>query len=151
MSTDRAASPAVMDGDSTMRFFTVESAERSLPLVRRIAADIVADYAELMKLRDARHAQSDPASDLEADRLRGRLERQAERLNYLQQELAEIGCELKDWSLALIDFPAIHEGRRVWLCWKLGEDRISHWHEWGEGFASRQPIGPQFEPARVDD
>lgn len=149
MSTDRATSPDILDGDRTMRFFTVQSAERSLPLVKRVVADIVRDFGKLMELRDQRHSLADATPTEATDRMRSDIERLADRLNSLQQELSEIGCELKDWALGLIDFPAIHAGRRVWLCWRPGEEKITHWHEWEEGFSGRRPIGPSFEPART--
>ncbi len=55
-------------------------------------------------------------------------------------ELSEIGCELKDYQTGLIDFVGRHEGRDVYLCWKLGEERITHWHEVDTGFAGRQSV-----------
>ena len=55
-------------------------------------------------------------------------------------ELAEIGCELKDYTLGLIDFIGRHQGRDVCLCWKLDEQRVEWWHEPEAGFAGRQPL-----------
>jgi hypothetical protein len=55
-------------------------------------------------------------------------------------ELSEIGCELKDYQMGLIDFVGRHEGRDIYLCWKLGEESITHWHELDSGFAGRQPV-----------
>jgi hypothetical protein len=55
-------------------------------------------------------------------------------------ELSEIGCEMKDLEVGLVDFPAEMEGRKVYLCWKLGEDRVDHWHELTEGFRGRKPL-----------
>ena len=48
--------------------------------------------------------------------------------------------ELKDYQTGLIDFIGRHEGRDVYLCWKLGEEQITHWHELNAGFAGRQPV-----------
>lgn len=64
----------------------------------------------------------------------------AERLNELLGEVQQLGCELKGLDEGLIDFPAERDGRTVYLCWKLGEERIAHWHELDSGFASRQPL-----------
>ncbi len=68
------------------------------------------------------------------------LEREATRLQGYVDELHEIGCELKDFSIGLVDFIGSHEGRDVCLCWKLGEQKIGFWHELNAGFAGRQPI-----------
>ena len=46
--------------------------------------------------------------------------------------------EMKDLSQGLVDFPAEMEGRRVYLCWMLGEDSVNHWHELDAGYAGRQ-------------
>ena len=52
-----------------------------------------------------------------------------------------LGRHLRDISSGLIDFPALANGRPIWLCWRLGEgDRIEWWHEANTGFDSRQPL-----------
>jgi hypothetical protein len=61
----------------------------------------------------------------------------------LNQEVAAIqalGCEVKDLDHGLIDFPALREGREVYLCWRLGEPTIEWWHDPDIGFAGRQPL-----------
>ena len=47
---------------------------------------------------------------------------------------------LKDPQMGLIDFPTLRDGELVELCWKLGEEKIGHWHRIGEGFAGRKPL-----------
>jgi len=56
------------------------------------------------------------------------------------QRLKQYGCVLKDLETGIVDFPARLEGRDVLLCWRLGEESISHWHEVDSGFRGRQPI-----------
>ncbi len=56
------------------------------------------------------------------------------------EELQEAGCELKDPATGLIDFLSLRDGREVYLCWRLGEDRIRFWHDLATGFAGRQPL-----------
>jgi len=51
-----------------------------------------------------------------------------------------MGIELKDPELGLVDFRSIREGREVYLCWQLGEEHLSFWHEIDTGFAGRQPL-----------
>ena len=53
------------------------------------------------------------------------------------------GCIVKDLEVGLLDFPARIEGEDVYLCWKLGEDRIRFYHRQDEGFAGRKPIDPR--------
>lgn len=54
--------------------------------------------------------------------------------------LAARGILLRDPETGLVDFPADREGRRVLLCWRLGEERVSHYHEEGAGFSGRKPL-----------
>ncbi len=51
------------------------------------------------------------------------------------------GIELKSIDDGLIDFPSERDGRVVYLCWRLGEDDITWWHDIDDGFAGRQPLG----------
>ncbi len=145
MQPDRAAAPSERAARRPERYFTVESANRALVLVRRVVRDIVERYDQLMKLRAQREELSlTGAGGPQLEELCRRIEATAERLRSLHEELAEVGCELKDWVSGLVDFPALHQGRKVWLCWKLGEERITHWHELHAGYAARQPLGPDF-------
>jgi hypothetical protein len=144
MQSDNAATTAKKARGTTERVFTLESANRSLILVRRIVGDVVTHYTQLMALRARREELAADDADEHLPRLRRRIEQQIETLNRLQEELAEIGCSLKDWALGLIDFPSMHQGRKVWLCWRLGEATVGHWHEWDSGYTGRQPVGPDF-------
>jgi hypothetical protein len=56
------------------------------------------------------------------------------------ERLAEENILLRDPQTGLVDFPGEIEGRRVWLCWRLGEDRVAHWHELDAGFGGRKPL-----------
>ena len=133
-------------GESGEKLFTVAEANSALVLVRKITAELVSKYKHLLALRDERHElamSAGTAGQLEA--LNTRIEQITEALNRLHAELNEIGCVLKDWSDGLADFPALHRGRKVWLCWRLGEPAVAHWHDLHSGYASRQPIGTDFE------
>ena len=54
--------------------------------------------------------------------------------------LTEVGIVVRDIDRGLIDFPAIIEGREVYLCWQLGEEEVGYWHELDAGFDGRQPL-----------
>jgi len=56
------------------------------------------------------------------------------------EHLAEIDVVLRDPESGLLDFLGEVEGRRVWLCWRLGEERVGHFHELDSGFAGRKPL-----------
>ena len=54
--------------------------------------------------------------------------------------IAELDVIVKDLESGLVDFPALRNGRDIYLCWRLGEDHIGWWHEVDSGFAGRQPL-----------
>lgn len=56
------------------------------------------------------------------------------------ERLSEAGIILRDADSGLIDFPSEREGREIQLCWKLGEERVAHWHEIDAGFSNRYPL-----------
>ena len=55
-------------------------------------------------------------------------------------ELQAAGIVLRDLDRGLVDFPALRDGREIYLCWELGEDEVTHWHELAGGFAGRRPL-----------
>ena len=57
------------------------------------------------------------------------------------EKIQETGCVVKDLDVGLVDFPSLLEGKEIYLCWKLGEERIGFWHSLEEGFAGRKPLG----------
>ena len=61
-------------------------------------------------------------------------------LRGLLATLQEIGLVVRDVDRGLVDFPAIRDGREVYLCWQLGEDQVEYWHDLESGFAGRQPL-----------
>ena len=63
-----------------------------------------------------------------------------DRLDLILHQLQDMGIEVKDLSTGLIDFPALKDGRVVYLCWKYNEGSIQFWHEIEAGFAGREPI-----------
>jgi hypothetical protein len=78
-------------------------------------------------------------------------EKIAEQLSRTVEEIQQTGCVVKDLDTGLVDFPSLRRGEKVYLCWKLGEERIGYWHGIEEGFAGRKPLDdvqPEEEPPR---
>jgi hypothetical protein len=67
-------------------------------------------------------------------------ERDQERIQGYVQELHNLGVELKDYVTGLIDFPCWMDNREVYLCWRLGEPEVAHWHEVEAGFQGRRKL-----------
>jgi len=66
----------------------------------------------------------------------------AESLKSALNRILETGCLIKDLEVGLLDFPALINNEEVYLCWRLGEDRIRFYHRQDEGFAGRKPLDP---------
>ncbi|GJM26909.1 MAG: hypothetical protein DHS20C16_33240 [Phycisphaerae bacterium] len=144
MNSDQMTQRSAASRCETKRFFTPAQANSALPLVQRIVSDIVAQFQQLEHLQKKRQKitvqeRPDDVRALDALASQG-----TQRLNDLIDEIRLIGCELKDWTIGLVDFPAILDGREVYLCWKLGEEQIGHWHEVHAGAMGRQPVGDDF-------
>ncbi len=132
---------APSEGPRFQKLFTLDEANRALVLVRRVVAEIRQHYGVLLATyQKMQEFGRDLENSDEFAACREKLEALTDQLNRLNAELLEIGCYLKDWKLGLIDFPAEHHGRVVWLCWKDGEDSIGHWHELDVGFQGRRPV-----------
>ena len=128
------------------RLFTVEEANRTLPLVRRIVEDIVKQHRQWReKILELDLVASSSRADEPHERA-AQLEREAQalaqELDGYQRELEELGIQLKDRRQGLVDFPSELGGRRVLLCWRLGEAEVQFWHDEDAGFQGRQPLQP---------
>jgi hypothetical protein len=76
----------------------------------------------------------------ELNRKKNQREKVAEQLSQMVDEIQQTGCLVKDLDSGLVDFPSLRGGEKVYLCWKLGEERIGYWHGIEEGFAGRKPL-----------
>ena len=75
--------------------------------------------------------------------LRAEHQQLAQSLRSALNRILETGCLIKDLEIGLLDFPAVIDNEDVYLCWKLGEDRIRFYHRQDEGFAGRKPLDPR--------
>lgn len=121
----------------TDRIFDVGQAEAALPMLRDL----------LPRVRDARRALVEAS-----ERITAAVETDGGGVSgsdwFIAQEhlradltaLAEEGILLRDPEMGLVDFPAERDGRRVFLCWRLGEASVAWFHEEHTGFSRRQPL-----------
>jgi len=127
------------------RLFTREEAERTLPLVRRIVRDLMLEHASWRRAvaryevlaGAAKPAVAEPAEQVAAQH---DVEAHASRIEGYLDELQQVGCVFKGFEDGLVDFHSLRENRLVFLCWRYGEERITHWHELDAGAAGRQPL-----------
>ena len=129
---------------ATTRTFTVEQANRMLPLVRRIVRDIVDSHQTWQRAVQSYEAAAtwtradSPSTQLKV--LEADVKRLAMEIEGYLVELRELGVDFKGFDQGLVDFPGEREGRVVCLCWKLDEDEVRFWHEVSDGYAGRQAL-----------
>ena len=141
MASPQFLTPKPVSASRPQRRFTVEQANKTLPLVRRIVGDIVQTHEEIAQLQE----QLELAKSGQQSMLQGRLQTSLSHLQDYVDELTEVGCDLKDYRLGLIDFIGQHHGRDICLCWKLGEETVGYWHELHTGFSGRLPVSQLHE------
>ena len=133
------------------KIYTTVEANRLLPLISRIADDIVATYAQVNAALQAYEAEKS-RSENEAPNpaLLRELDRDVaavlDRFQALIEEVEALGGTVKDYERGMLDFYGDVDGEIVYLCWMRGEDEISHWHRLEEGFSHRRPL-PAIAPA----
>jgi hypothetical protein len=139
------------------RFFDLDDANQALPELRTILETLRDERSQLIALRDefARQAaretaahgpapadhpdDTSPAAE-ERRRLRLRMQGVIDQMQAGVARIDELGVTLREIETGLIDFPALVNGRQVWLCWRLGEGPIDSWHELAEGFGGRRAL-----------
>jgi hypothetical protein len=128
------------------RYFTREEAEALLPQISVILLDIQKEHAAMRDTEEALSKLETRARGNGHDlhehiaTLQVALTRHMPILRNLSADVEKLGCELKDPETGLIDFLSLRDGREVYLCWRLGEERINYWHEIAAGVAGRQPL-----------
>ena len=144
-------------GQKEKKYFTVESANKMLPLVRSISTDIVQSFRELNELRGrleilqgSRREGLSKAHREEVEEVERDFEKRKGELHTLVEELRGLGVELKGPD-GLVDFPAIIDDREVCLCWKVGEPEVMFWHEVDAGFSGRQHLTAEMTMGREEN
>lgn len=121
------------------RHFTREEASALLPRIKEMLRELRSSKDQLTDT-EAHEALSEAAPGngggeegkqvgaafLEVRRLLGAIE--------------ESGIVLRDIDRGLVDFPAVIDGREVYLCWELGEDDVAYWHDLDSGYRGREPL-----------
>lgn len=147
--------------DMAQKFFKLHEAQELLPRIAphleqardqkqqldRLDEDLARASAEIMVLGGSIPPRAELARK-KSDR-----QQVAALLKESVTRIIQTGCLIKDLDVGLIDFPAMLKGEEIYLCWKLGEERIEYWHSIHDGFAGRKPLGNASDepsgPSRV--
>jgi hypothetical protein len=130
------------------RTFTLDEAQVLVPVLESLLRTAIAGkklmeevegemqaLAHRIFLNGGTHVDVVPLARRKAERAKAE-----QRAKDALAEIDSIGVQVKDLEIGLLDFPCEVEGRTVLLCWKMGEQSITHWHTPEEGFAGRKAI-----------
>jgi hypothetical protein len=127
------------------RYFAIDEANARLADVVPLLEQLKADRDEVARLQpEIERGQKSNGSAEHAEQLAEMEIQQRHAVRRMQDAVNQVdewGITLRDINAGLIDFPALANGRPIWLCWRLGEgDEVGWWHEANAGFDSRQPL-----------
>lgn len=132
-----------------MKLFTLEEANAALEQVRPLVERLVQARREFLRvqaqLEEIRGKVAGNGGGLDPRVVEETQVAAASALtevDALVEEIHELGAQVKDLDLGLVDFPALHpdSGMTVLLCWRLGEGGVGWWHGVEDGFAGRKPL-----------
>ena len=129
-----------------MRYYDLDSANNQLLRVKplllalRQERDQVAREQQALNALEASAAANEPGTIAQRDQREAAVRDAVGRMHEIVVRLVEWDVTLRDINTGLIDFPALANGRPIWLCWRLGEADVQFWHRQDEGFANRKPI-----------
>ena len=137
--------------DEESRIFSLRDAERLRVQLEPVLIDAIEARRKLSEIDEelgklAERAQQSGGLMIAHDKAaRQRLEhnRLGGVIRDALEKIHSTGCVVKDLESGLLDFPARINGEAVYLCWRLGEDRIRFYHAQDEGFAGRKPLDPR--------
>jgi hypothetical protein len=135
-------------------FYDFDTANAKLPELRETLLRLRDQREEIVGVRDRIVELNAPAltgapsaaplgltpADVaeETQRLRMKMQGLVDQMQAAVIQVDGWGIQLRDISTGLVDFPALSSGHQIWLCWRLGEERVQWWHEASEGFDSRR-------------
>ena len=134
------------------RYFTLAEARAALPVVGRSIREAVQAKA---LYTEAERTIQDLAQRIlmmgglnvdtgAAEAWKAQYDSNAQILKNSMERIEDLGVLVKDLDIGLVDFPTLFRGEEVYLCWRMDESDIDHWHGVNEGFKGRRPIDKNF-------
>lgn len=143
-------------GSMAERTFTLKEAQSLLPVLESLLRTAI-DGKKLIETVDSEFQELAHRVFLNGGilvnvvhmaRRKAEREKAVQRVKDAIGEIDSIGVQVKDLDIGLLDFPCVVDGNVILLCWKLGENGITHWHGEAEGFAGRKPIDERITRSR---
>ncbi len=138
------------------RTFTVSEAEALLPVLQSLLRSAIQAKRVIEEVDAEQQALSNRifvnggtlVNIVAVARRKAEREKAQQRAKDAVAEIDATGVQVKDLDIGLLDFPCVVGGEVILLCWKLGEEKITHWHGTQEGFAGRKPIDDRIARAK---
>jgi hypothetical protein len=122
------------------KYFTLQEANETLNLIRPLMNEVQAIRLKILKNQPEAWPALEKSSGNGGNRALSNMVQDFEKFDALIHRIQDMDVLIKDINLGLLDFPALKDGREVYLCWQYGEGDIAFWHEVEAGYAGRQPI-----------
>ena len=122
------------------RTFTLQEANDTLDIIRPLMDDIQAIRQRVLKNQPEAWPAIEKSAGNGGNRALSNMVHDFEKFDALIHRIQDMDVLIKDVNLGLLDFPALKDGREVYLCWQYGEGDIAFWHEIADGYAGRRPI-----------
>jgi len=124
----------------SQRYFTLQEANETLDLIRPLMDEVQAIRQKVLKNQPEAWPAIQKSAGNGGNRALSNMVQDFEKFDALIHRIQATDVLIKDINLGLLDFPALKDGREVYLCWQYGEGEIAFWHEIEAGFAGRQSI-----------
>jgi len=122
------------------RHFSVGEANALLPRIRSIVESVLAARQRILDAQPEVWPTLEKAVGNGGSQKAGALVEEFKKVERGVKAIQDLGAVVKDINTGLIDFPALHGGREVFLCWRYDEPAVAYWHDLQTGFAGRQAI-----------
>ena len=131
-----------------LKLFTIEKANQLIPVLTPMVQDLQDLRVQIDKLEVeidaleliAKGTSHESQTSQELNEKVSVLNATIREMNLALKKVETLGCSPKSIEIGLVDFLSEYQGRHVYLCWRIGETEITHWHEMDEGFVNRKPV-----------
>ena len=131
-----------------LKLFTIEKANELIPVLTPMVQDLQDLRVQIDKLEVeidaleliAKGTSHESQTSQELNEKVSVLNATIREMNLVLKKVEALGCSPKSIEIGLVDFLSEYQGRHVYLCWRIGETEITHWHEMDEGFVNRKPV-----------